>query len=345
MNVLRKRRRRHVKIYIMIFAICGLFFVGMQLLFTGAKAYKDWDELDFDSDLNMIFVTNVKPNLSGPYYSESYDDGTAMELYFIWVDDTRIIPVSVSDYKVIDWAHAYMDAKKQFQEGKITEAAFCKYQFTGMGRLEKVSEYERLDELQKYLEKDAETKGKNIQILPYAMQIMAKDFIDICGFMVFVLFCVICIAVCIIRTSTSCGEKMLVEYRKEQGDTAALRQKLANFFQTKEMVFQLWLDGEYIAGLYNTTVIFEQTKNLIWAYGEVPNTVTGDAASTIALSLTQTPAVLKVYFKNGKTYNLQLACTEDVDTVLQYIGSHFSWVTTEYSEEMFLKYKRKEYPF
>lgn len=156
-----------------------------------------------------------------------------------------------------------------------------------MGRLEKVSEYERLDELQQYLEEEADTKGKNIQILPYTMQIMAKDFINIYGFMVFVLFCVICIVLCIIRTSTSCGEKMLVEYRKGQGDTA----------------------------------------------------------STIALSLTQTPAVLKVYFKNGKTYNLQLACMEDVDTVLQYIRSHFSWVTTEYSEEMLLKYKRKEYPF
>lgn len=345
MDVLRKRRRRHVKKYIVIFAICGLFFVGMQLLFAGAKTYKDWDELDFDSDLDMIFVTNVKPSLSGPYYSESYDDGTAMELYYIWVDDTRIMPVSLLDYKVIDSAHVYMDAKKQFQEGRITEDAFCKYQFTGMGRLEKVSEYERLDELQQYLEEEADTKGKNIQILPYTMQIMAKDFINICGFMVFVLFCVICIVVCIIRTSTSCGEKMLVEYRKGQGDTAALRQKLANFFQTKEMVFQLWLDREYIAGLYNTTVIFEETKNLIWVYGEVPNTVTGDTASTIALSLTQTPAVLKVYFKNGKTYNLQLACMEDVDTVLQYIRSHFSWVTTEYSEEMLLKYKRKEYPF
>lgn len=287
MNVLRKRRRRHVKKYIVIFAICGLFFIGMQLLFAGAKAYKDWDELDFDSDLNMIFVTNVKPSLSGPYHSESYDDGTAMELYYIWVDDTRIMPVSLLDYKVIDSAHVYMDAKKQFQEGRITEDAFCKYQFTGMGRLEKVSEYERLDELQQYLEEEADTKGKNIQILPYTMQIMAKDFINICGFMVFVLFCVICIVLCIIRTSTSCGEKMLVEYRKGQGDTA----------------------------------------------------------STIALSLTQTPAVLKVYFKNGKTYNLQLACMEDVDTVLQYIRSHFSWVTTEYSEEMLLKYKRKEYPF
>lgn len=45
MDVLRKRRRRHVKKYIVIFAICGLFFVGMQLLFAGAKAYKNWDEL------------------------------------------------------------------------------------------------------------------------------------------------------------------------------------------------------------------------------------------------------------------------------------------------------------
>ncbi len=347
MNVLRKRRRRHVKIYIVIFAICGLFFVGMQWMFVGAKAYKAWDELDFDSDLNMVYVTDICPSLGGPYYSENHDDDTATELYYIWVDDTHIMPVSLLEYDVIDLAHAYMDAKEQFQAGEITEEAFSKYRFNGMGRLQDISEYDRLDELQQYMEKDAETKGKNIQILPYSMQIITKESFRLSfGIMTaFVLFCVICIVICIIRTSTCCGEKMLVEYRKEQGDTAALRQKLANFFQTKELVYQLWIDREYIAGLYNTTLIFGEIKNLIWAYGEIPSTVTGDAASTIALTLTQTPAVLKVYFKNGKAYDLQMACTEDVDIVLQYIQSHFSWVTTEYSKEMLLKYKRKEYPF
>ncbi|MDE6435284.1 MAG: hypothetical protein K2L07_13760 [Lachnospiraceae bacterium] len=347
MNVLYKRRRRHVKIYIVIFAVCGLFFIGMQLMFAGAKAYKTWDELDFDSNLNMIYVTDVKPDLGGPYYEKYDDDDASMEWYYIWVDDTHIMPVILLEYDIIDLAHAYMDAKEKFQAGAMTEEAFQKYQFSGMGRLEDVSEFDRLDELTQYMEKDNETKGKNIQILPYSMQIITKDSFRLSfGIMMgFVLLCVISIAICIIRTSTCCGEKMLVEYRKEQGDTAALRQKLANFFQTKELVYQLWIDHEYIAGLYNTTVIFGETKHLIWAYSAVPETVTGDAASTIALSLTQTPAVLKVYFKNGKTYDLQMASLEDVNTVLQYIRSHFSWVTTEYSKEMLLKYKRKEYPF
>lgn len=190
----------------------------------------------------------------------SQDDGTAMELYYIWVDDTRIMPVSLLVYKVIDSAHVYMDAKKQFQEGRITEDAFCKYQFTGMGRLEKVSEYERLDELQQYLEEEADTKGKNIQILPYTMQIMAKDFINICGFMVFVLFCVICIVVCIIRTSTSCGEKMLVEYRKGQGDTAALRQKLANFFRQRKWFFSYGLIGNILPGYIIQRLYFKKQR-------------------------------------------------------------------------------------
>lgn len=346
MNVLYKRRRRHVKIYIVIFAVCGLFFIGMELLFVGAKAYRTWDKLDFDSDLNMVYVTDMKPDLSGPYY-KSYDDDTSMELYYVWIDDTHIMPVTLLEYDIIDLAHAYMDAKEQFQAGTITEEVFQKYQFSGMGRLEDVSEYDRLDELQRYMEKDKETKGKRIQILPYSMQIITKDSfrLSFSIFMAFVLLCVIGIAMCIIRTSTCWGEKMLVEYRKEQGDTAGLRKKLTDFFRTKELVYQLWIDEEYIAGLYNTTVIFEETKNLIWAYSAVPKTVTGDAASTITLSLTQTPAVLKVYFKNGKTYDLQMTSLEDVNTVLQYIESNFLWVTTEYSEEMFLKYKRKEYPF
>lgn len=347
MNVLRKRRRRHVKIYIVIFAVCGLFFIGMELMFAGARAYKTWDELDFDSDLNMVYVTDIKPSLGGLYYSENYDDDTSMELYYIWIDDTHIMPVTLLEYDIIDLAHEYMDAKEKFQAGTMTEEAFQKYGFRGMGRLEDVSEHDRLNELQQYIEKDAETKGKSIQILPYSMQIITKDSfrLSFSIMMAFVLLCVISIAICIIRTSTCCGEKMLVEYRKEQGDTAALRQKLANFFQKKELVYQLWIDHEYIAGLYNTTVIFEETKHLIWAYSAVPETVTGDAASTIALSLTQTPAVLKVYFKNGKTYDLQMASLEDVNTVLQYIRGNFSWVTTEYSKEMLLKYKRKEYPF
>lgn len=346
MNVLYKRRRRHVKIYIVIFAVCGLFFIGMELLFAGARAYRTWEELDFDFDLNMVYVTDMKPDLGGPYY-KNYDDDTSMELYYVWIDDTHIMPVTLLEYDIIDLAHAYMDAKDQLQAGAITKESFQKYQFSGMGKIKDASEFDRLDELRQYIEQNTGTKGKSIQILPYSMQIITKDSFRLTFsiMMAFVLFCVICIAICIIRTSTCWGEKMLVEYRKEQGDTAVLRNKLADFFRTKELVYQLWIDERYIAGLYNTTVIFEETKNLIWAYSAVPETVTGDAASTIALSLTRTPAVLKVYFKNGKTYDLQMASMEDVNTVLQYIRNHFLWVVTEYSEEMLLKYKRNEYPF
>lgn len=346
MNVLNKRRRRHVKKYIVIFAVCGLFFIGMELLFAGAKSYRTWDELDFNSDLNMVYVTDVKPDLGGPYY-KNYDDDTSMELYYVWIDDTHIMPVTLLEYDIMDLAHEYMDAKEKFQAGTMTEETFQKYCFSGMGRLEDTSDHDRLDELRQYLEQDIWTKGKNIQILPYSMQIITKDSFRLSFgiFMILVLLCVISIAICIIRTSTCWGEKMLVEYRKEQGDSAALRQKLADFFRTKELVYQLWIDERYIAGLYNTTVIFEETKNLLWAYSAVPKTVTGDAASTITLSLTQTPAVLKVYFKNGKTYDLQMASFEDVNSVLEYIRSHFLWVITEYSEEMLLKYNRKEYPF
>lgn len=347
MKQLRKRKMKKVRIFMIIFAVCGAVFCAFQYMFLGAKSYKDWEDLDWNRDMDSVYVTHMEPDLEGPYYEENLEEDEKIAYYFVWLDERRVFPLYVMEYDAVEEAESYAAAKKQWRDGAISDEALAGYRMAGTGKIYDTSETEHLKELQAYIESQPEYAGGQIEVVPYTMQMITIDSRHMTSgiFGGFIAVCVIAICICLIRTNTKWGEKMIETYCQDQGDTDALRHKIDSFFATQEIVPGGWVDTNYIAGLYNTTTIFAETKNLSWAYVLEKNVITGDAGSTIAVALTSSPATLKLHFKDKKSYELQLSSVADAEQILSYLRQNCSWVVTEYSEEIKSKYHRNEYPF
>lgn len=346
MNTLRMRKLRVIRKYIIIFSIAAVFFALFCILPYGAKSYKTWSELDFASDLSFTFVTNMDVDIAGPYYTNK-DEDNQYELYYIIIDDKHIMPISCLELDILELAHEYLEAKEKYKNGDISYDEFREHKFVGVGRLERVSNWDKIPELEEYLSQNDNSDMKQAEIIPYSMQVVTEGspiiyLLFMGGFFIVSIGAVL---VCLVRAMTSCGNQMIKKYRKEQGDSLILRNKISQFFKTQEIAPSLWLNQDYIAGLYNTTTIFAETKQIIWAYAANREFFTGDAVSTVTLAFTQPKAALKIYLSDGKVYDLQLKNLEDVDKGLEFLREHCSWIITEYSQELLVKYRRKEYPF
>ncbi len=167
----------------------------------------------------------------------------------------------------------------------------------------------------------------------------------IVGIVVLFLFCVICATVCWVRATTRWGESMVTKYRKQKGNHPSINASIDLFFNTKEIVHGVWFSNEYVAGIYNTTTIFREVGDLIWAYPLYLNVNTLDAGAALALYLSKAPAYLKLCFKDRKCYTIQLSSTSDVDVILSYINKTHPLIVTMYTPELEESFINKRYPF
>lgn len=161
------------------------------------------------------------------------------------------------------------------------------------------------------------------------------------------LFCLFGIVFSRLRVTTSLGEKMITSYLEEHGNTLELQARIEKFFETRQVLSRLWLDSEFIAGMYNTKTIFGSVKDVVWIYRKDLNQTTGYAIGDAALEMSKAEPTtcVKIYFKNKKSYNLQMDSGEDADKVVECFKRNCPWVVTEETQEMHKKYRKKEYPF
>ncbi|MDE6759505.1 MAG: hypothetical protein K2J90_02360 [Lachnospiraceae bacterium] len=329
MEIIRRRKREQIVGYIIFFSIGAVIFLIFCLAPFAAKSYQTWDNLDFNSDLSYVYVTEIEPDIEGPYYTTKDDNGLDEEFYYVAVDESHVMSLIFLEYDVVELAQKYSRAKQDFKEGNISKKELDTYRFTVIGRIQKANEYDRHEDLRAYLSHQESADSDQIEILPYSMQVITKASRNmyLCGMGGFVLFCMAAIAGCILWTGSSLGERMIVKYRKGQGDTQSLREKINSFFRLEEFVPNLWLNKEFIGGIYNTITVFGETKQIAWVY-------------PIIFQYEHSVGGIKVYFKNGRNYDLRLQNEVDVETVLQYLRAYCPWIVTEYSDDLQEKYKK-----
>lgn len=332
MKHLRARRRKKVRKYIILFTILSIPFPIFMFLMIGAKSYQKWEDLDFHSDLSYIYVTHMQEDIEGPYHVRFPDDeDSRTEYYFVIIEDQYVLPVFYLDQDMQEQAHDYMSAKKEYQHGTLSKEELAKKQVPAMGRISKTGKYDYIPDLEKYLAKDPAFSQKNYQILPYSMQCDATDTLLICIpiFLIIEMIPVLGVILCIIRTTTSLGEKTIREYIKNMGDSPILRRKIDDFFNHAEIFPGFWLNHEYIAGLYNTNVIFGELRQVSSMYKAASTSVVGDLSAVLAINLTSSPGTIIIRFSDQKEQILQLNKEEYADAILDEIQNNCLWIKTQ----------------
>ena len=141
--------------------------------------------------------------------------------------------------------------------------------------------------------------------------------------------------------NTALGELNIVKYRKTQGDTSGLRRKINQFFDEQEMVTGIWLNREYIAGIYDGKTVFKEMKQVAWIYAEENNMVSADVAVSIAQMVANFPVNLHIQMENGKKHILGIQSMVEAQKVLDYIMTECRWIDVGYSEELWEKHKKR----
>lgn len=347
----RLAKIKALKGYFAIFYICALCFLCFCMFpFFMMKGFVKWENLDFNTNITDKCIIGMVLELEGPYHTIHPDDNQASAYYYVYIDDTHIIPVEIhQDDQLVEKAKEYMKMKSQFQEGKILDDEYSSNFFKSMAIIRETTNdgYVFMDDLHNYL--NSNSNMKNIEILPYYIEVVSLPFIIICEMLFggFALSCILLVAFCKLRIKTPLGEKMITKYRKEHGDTLELQNKIVTFFRTKQVLPRLWMDNEYIAGIYNTKTIFGNVKDIVWVYRKDIHKSTGNgiADAAIVVANADPPASVKIYFKNRKSYYLQMDSGENADKTVELFRRNCPWVVTEETQEMRKKHRKKEYPF
>lgn len=336
MKHLRARRRKKVRKYIILFTILSIPFPIILLLMVGAKSYQKWEDLDFNSNLSYVYVTSMQEDIEGPYHIRiDEEDDYQCEHYFVVAEDQYIIPIFYLDTDILEQVHKYMEAKKEYLAGTLSEEELAKKRVSAIGRIYKAGKSDHIPDLEKYLAENPEFSQKNYQIVPYVMQCDATNTLLICIpiFLILEMIPVLGVILCRIRATGSMGEKMIHQYIKDMGDSPILRRKIDDFFAQSEVLPGFWLSQEYIAGLYNTNVIFGELRQVVSMYKAIPDNHTGNVSANLAINLTSSPGNIKITFSNQKEYLLQLDREEYVDAILEEIQTNCVWIKTNPEQE------------
>lgn len=345
MKTLQKKSMKHVKAYLILFLICAIVFAIFMALFMSESVDKTaWEKVDFNSNLNGIYVDDFVPDLYGQYCEKTEDGNVVETFYLMSAGESKFMGIGF-DQSMTEAAEKYMDALVQYDSGELTEEQLKDYQFEVQGSILAIPE----EELKYY--KDAVdwenlTQEEQSNFLFYKVDATTAEDQQL-TFLVFLLliaFPILCIIVIYVRIKSGCGQKDVKKYLKLQGNVPAVEEAVERFFQTAEIDENIWLDDQFIAGFYNTKTIFTPLTEVAWVYEIVLQQYGGNGLLEGliygAINAHMPSSGLKISLVNGKQYDLQLQHGDVIPYVLQQLNENCPWIETEYTEDIEREYKK-----
>ena len=177
------------------------------------------------------------------------------------------------------------------------------------------------------------------QVLPYELFLYENGQFAIClgVFGTLWVISLVSFMICVLTTGTKFGERMIEQYCKEQGDTMGLRAKIENFFENAERVPEIWVDNDFFAGVYNSTVVFLPTSEIAWIYyqGNDEPITTGEEINRLA----GLDKILKIHTRDRRSFEVRITGEGNADAVCGIIKQLYPHIMTGYSEENERRYK------
>lgn len=345
MKELQKKSMKHVKAYLILFLVCAIFFGVLLVLFLSESVDKTaWEDVDFTSNLNGVYVDNFVPDLYGQYCEKTEDGKVTGTYYFMSAGETHVMGIGF-DSSLTEEAKQYMNALVQYDKGDLSQAELEKYQLKVQGSIVSIPE----DELKYYkdaVDWDNLTEEEQETFLFYKVNATTQEDQQLVFwlFFVFVAFPVLCILIIFIRIKSGFDQRDVKKYLKSQGNFLAAVEEVERFFQTAEIDDNIWLDDHFIAGFYNTKTIFAPLTEVAWVYEIILQHYGGNGLiegliySTINSKMPSSG--LKISLTNGKQYDLQLQYGDVIPQVLEKLEKDCPWIETEYTEELEKEYKK-----
>lgn len=347
MEQLRKKSLRFVRGYIILFVVVALLFSVFLFIYLSETRNKtDWKDINFNSDISNLYVTNLVPDLYGSFLEETEDDKVTAAYYLMSAGDSHMMGIRF-EYDQMDQAKKLTQALMDYDEEKLSETDLKKFQFTTCGKITKMSSkeagyfkdalgWEKLTPEQQdsylFYYVMSETKGERTRVTIAAV--------------IITLFPLVTAIVCIITICGGWGQRMITRYIKKSNSPMYTKEKVERFFRENEFGDNIWLSKDYLAGFYNTLTVFAPTSEIVWIYEVHKNFSPGVGAvsAAVRLALSKNADALKVYLENGKSY--EIIVKQDVaERVLEGLAMGCPWIIIGYSEEVDQVYQNERKRF
>ena len=270
MKKLRMKSLKSVLIAIIVFWVFAGVLVGITLpaLIAAAKKPIPLEEVDFNGDIDGLYVSGTIYGIYDWYCEETVNNKTVGREYLIDADDYYYIGLHAenSDIKKAD---ALMEATYDYLDGYDDGTELQKYQYEIKGIISPIPS-DSLKFLHEYLEWSTMSEEERDMFLPYYIEInkVSEEYDTnqaiFFGIMALILF--LAGLLFLVWALNGHYQKSIKKYIAASPNPDIAREKVENFLENTPMVDGLRFNREFVCGQEGATTMFGETSKLVWVY-------------------------------------------------------------------------------
>ena len=268
MNKLKKESVKHSFVLFLIMTIIGVLILAWVLPSANVmfSTPVELNTLDFESDLDGVYVKTTLSNLYGSYYKHTVKNSDS-HMHIMQIDDNCYIGVKVSNADVeYDNRFLGINQLEDIEDG--TKLSEHKYVISGTIHKMTTEEQERY---YKYVDSGTLPVKAHQYFLPYCLNVSNyggnhnSTSIYLFGFVGVLLL----VAGLYALIAALCGhyQKPIKRYIHSSGSPEGTKQNVERFLSTAPLLHHLQYNERFLCHHSNGTVtFFNETNKLIWAY-------------------------------------------------------------------------------
>lgn len=273
MNKLRKKSIKTTLPLFIFFLIVGTVFIGVSApsLLTASKEPIPLEEVDFDGDIEGLYVTGTLYGVYDWYCENTKNNSLDSKEFIIHADDYYYMGL-LADKKDVDEVEALMDVFWSYMDGIATYEELERKQFEITGTISPIPG----DSLRFYNDYINEVAIENPSIrtyfLPYYIEMnkvgsftvgsaWALCIIGVMFVLLGILF--------LIFALTGHYQKSIKKYIEASGAPEMTAERIERFLENTREINGMYYNAEFICGQHGSTTVFGETSKIAWVYTHV----------------------------------------------------------------------------
>ncbi len=273
MNNLRKKSIKTTLPLVIFFFIVGGIFIGISIpsLLTAIKEPIPLDEVDFDDDIEGLYVTGTLYGVYDRYCESTKNGSTVSTEYIIDADDYYYMGLLVNK-KNVDKVEDLMDVSWDYLDGKATYEELEELQFEITGTITAIPK----DSLYYYNDYIDEVAAGDPELgdyfLPYYIEMDKAGSFTMGTVLAFCIIGGMFMALAIlflVLAVTGHYQKSIKKYIANSGSPEMTEGRIERFLENTPENNGLRYNAEYICGQHGSTTVFGETSKIAWVYTHV----------------------------------------------------------------------------
>lgn len=263
-----KSLKSSLLLIIILVAIGGFMLAQtMPSLFMMMQGPTALDSVDFDGDIEGLYVSGTLSGIYDWYCEESEGTKTVAREYIIDAGDYYYMGMRVMKSDMEE-SENLLNASYDYLDGKDDGTALTKAQYEVTGTITRMpnDSYELYQEYLDWDNLDAETR----QIfLPYYLNVNKAGSTDTGGAVILLIMGLIFVGLgllFVIWSLTGKYQKKIKQYIANSSNPEGAREKVEYFLENTPEVKGLRYNRDFICGQDNSNTAFGETSKLVWVY-------------------------------------------------------------------------------